>query len=368
MLDRDDHELLVSRLYASALGELSWADTLSFGAGLFRSEAAVFRISGPDGRALAAENTRYDPEFALGYYSSEIYANDPRSAHLERSAPGAVYYDSLLYDVEEINRDPWCKAACDLLEVKYQLGLTLSLPNGCSGHLAFLTNDAQGHASDEAIAAFSRIAPHIEQAGALGHVIEMGGATRAAMLEALSAKADGIVLLGRAAQPVFMNGEAEAILRAGDGLAWSRGGFTTGRPPETRRLRALVAGALSDPDRPGGRLLISRTSGRHPYVVSVMAAPPTERFLASGAIACVIHIHDLAAVRLPSPEWLKSVFGLTDREAELAVELVRCAALAPAAAGAGMAVNTARNHLQAIFRKTGTANQAEAVQLLGRLP
>jgi hypothetical protein len=96
MLDRDDHDLLVSRLYASALGETSWADTLSYGAALFRSEAAVFRISGPDGRALAAENTRYDPDFALDYYSSEIYANDPRSSHLEKAAPGSVYYDHLL--------------------------------------------------------------------------------------------------------------------------------------------------------------------------------------------------------------------------------------------------------------------------------
>ena len=38
-----------------------------------------------------------------------------------------------------------------------------------------------------------------------------------------------------------------------------------------------------------------------------------------------------------------------------------------AAANAGMALNTARNHLRAVFRKTGAANQTEAVQLFGRL-
>jgi DNA-binding CsgD family transcriptional regulator len=46
---------------------------------------------------------------------------------------------------------------------------------------------------------------------------------------------------------------------------------------------------------------------------------------------------------------------------------VRCANLAGAAAQAGMALNTARNHLQGIFRKSGTASQAEAVLLFSRL-
>ena len=47
-------------------------------------------------------------------------------------------------------------------------------------------------------------------------------------------------------------------------------------------------------------------------------------------------------------------------------ELVRCASLA-AAANAGMALNTARNHLQSIFRKCGATSQTEAVQLFSRL-
>ena len=61
------------------------------------------------------------------------------------------------------------------------------------------------------------------------------------------------------------------------------------------------------------------------------------------------------------------MFGLSEREADLAVELVRCASLADAAAQAGMALNTARNHLQNIFRKSGATNRAEAVQLFSRL-
>ena len=61
------------------------------------------------------------------------------------------------------------------------------------------------------------------------------------------------------------------------------------------------------------------------------------------------------------------MFGLTGREAVLAAALVRTTRLDAAAAECGMALNTARNHLQAIFVKTGTCGQAELVQLLGRV-
>lgn len=68
-------------------------------------------------------------------------------------------------------------------------------------------------------------------------------------------------------------------------------------------------------------------------------------------------------MNVPSKESLRTLFGMTEREADFVIELVRCAGLEGAAANAEMAINTARNHLQSIFRKTETANQAEAVRL-----
>jgi DNA-binding NarL/FixJ family response regulator len=64
---------------------------------------------------------------------------------------------------------------------------------------------------------------------------------------------------------------------------------------------------------------------------------------------------------------LGAILGLSEREADLGVALVRCPSLPQAAADCGMAFNTARNHLQSIFRKSGTSSQAEAVQLFSRL-
>ncbi len=168
-----------------------------------------------------------------------------------------------------------------------------------------------------------------------------------------------------------MNDAAAAILAAGDGLVFSEGDFVTRRGPETRRLQAMIGDAIAssrgNADRPGGLMLITRPSGLRPYVLRVMPAPPVERFLSRHDAACVIYLQNLAAASAPSKASLGATFGLTEREADLAIELVRSTNLAQAAQNARMAVNTARNHLQSIFRKTGTTSQAEAVLLFSRL-
>ena len=133
-------------------------------------------------------------------------------------------------------------------------------------------------------------------------------------------------------------------------------------------IGSAIASSASERECGGGRMLVARPSGRRPYVVRVVPVPRTERFLTRTSIACVVHVQDLALAPAPPIEALRVTFGLTQREAELAVELARCAGLECAAASAGMALNTARNHYaRKIFQKTETSNQAEAVQLLSRI-
>lgn len=371
MLSSDQHDTIVSRLYAAALGEEPWTATLSHIAGSFGQSAALVQVADPETHAFRVENHGYSREFAEEFYAGEIYANDPRIPYYWNVAPGSIYFDHCLYDMAEIERNQWCQECFATLKVKYQLGAVLRLQSGTTGFLTLLSTAAEGHASEAAVRSFHRLAPHIEQACALGQVLGHRIASEAALTEALAAKADGVILLSRHGKPVFLNDVARAILAAGDGLALADDGFVTRRGPETRRLRLFVARAVSagrSDACPGSAILITRPSGRRPYVLRILPAPPATPMLAALDIGCVIHIHDLAVVAVPSAAGLGSVFGLTEREADLAIELVRSTSLAVAATAARMSHNTARNHLQGIFRKCGVASQAEAVQLLGRLP
>ena len=365
MLSRDVHDRLVTGLYSSAAGETPWAATMADVAGSFASGAIAFSVHDAGHNVVAAQVHGYTPDFAADFYASGAHDRDPRVAYFNRLAPGTVYYDNMLYDAQEMARDVHVRATIDALKVEYQLGAVIRLPDGARATFAILSTPQEGHASASAIRAFRRLAPHLEQACALGQILEREICTRTALLAALSCKADGVILLDCAGVPCFMNDAAAAMLAADDGLRYAAGDFVTRRAGETRKLRSLIAAALAP--TPAGHMLVTRPSGRRPYVLRVLPAPRLERFLACRSIGCVIHLQDLAAVRVPTHEALNAVFGLTERETDLAIELVRCTGLECAAVNAGMALNTARNHLHSIFRKTATASQAEAVQLLGRL-
>jgi DNA-binding NarL/FixJ family response regulator len=328
MSSRGDHDRLVARLYSAAAGEAPWAAALQDVASRFNGGAAVFQVHDASGKIVSS-------------------VTQACSSVAHPSAGGAKS------------------------QPEHLLGASLRLPGGMKAGLALLAAPGEARASASARRCFHRLAVHLERACVLGHAKECDALTRAVLLDALAHKADGILLLDFQGMVVFMNDGAGIVMSADDGLRLARGSFITRRGPETRKLRGLVGNAVAASilmgERLGGHMLITRPSGRRPYVLRVMPAPQVERFLAHRAVACVIFIQDLARTNLPSRESLLAVFGLTEREADLAIELVRCTGLRHAAVAAGMAVNTARNHLQSIFRKTATASQADVVRLLGRL-
>lgn len=193
----------------------------------------------------------------------------------------------------------------------------------------------------------------------------------AELCRALAVGAYGVVLLNRRGEAGFLDAKAADLLRAADGLSISGGRLIAKRPPEMRKLTRYIRDVVTGRAMPdGGRrfLLVTRPSGKRPYLISLL--PPCRGAAAEGTdgCACVAHLHDLDYQREPACPALRQAFGLTAREADLAIGLVRTARLDGAAAAAGMAVNTARNHLRGIFLKTGTSKQSETVQLLSKVP
>ena len=304
MLGRAAHDRIVQTLYAAAAGEVGWAGALALAAGGFGYSAGVMTLYDAGTGSMQAEAHGRPNDFADAYYRSETFRRDPRAAIHMAVRPGQVYHDHALYDVRAMLRDDRVRASIAMIGVAHQIGLSLRLPGPASAMFTLLSTEDEGAPDEAAVAAFRRLAPHIEQAGALGTMIARDAATQAALLEALAAGADGVMLLDAAGKPAFVNDRARAILAAGDGLAWSAEGFTTARGQETRRLRCAVASALAarggpGEGTPGGQTLVSRPSGRLCYIVRVLPAPPVERLLARYAFACVVHIHDLGAPHLP---------------------------------------------------------------------
>lgn len=372
MISAHEHDEIVNLFYAASADGKSWRSALDRTASLFGSRSTLLGIH--DRRflgVLSMESHNYSQDFLAGFFQGEIFANDPRLAHMDRIPAGSIYYDEMLYDVREMEQDPWVKASIDQLGVFDQIGAKFRIPGDRFVSFGLLRTRKEGRVSREAVRAFERLVPPLERACALGYLLEEQVGTCAVLLDILASKNEAVILLGRSGDIRFLNDAARRLLHANDGLALRDGALVAARPPEARRLGRLIAEVLADfgceGRVSGGRMLVSRRSRKRPYVVNVTAAPPQDAFLGGAGMSCVIRIEDLGRRIRPPSGTLQSLFGLTRREAELAVELVDSTRLDQAAARCDMAVNTARNHLQSIFGKTGTGSQAELVQLFSRL-
>jgi DNA-binding CsgD family transcriptional regulator len=174
------------------------------------------------------------------------------------------------------------------------------------------------------------------------------------------------LLVDRLGQVMRANGVADAKL--GDGLRVVNRRLTASDPDTTAALARLIGSTARDAS--DGAILLPPVAvpvpDRRPFVVYALPLRGMIRDLFGHARAIVV-VRDLGERPPPSTIHLTSLFGLTTAEAKLASRLAAGASLNTAADELGIARETARNQLKAIFQKTGVHRQAALVALLRRL-
>ena len=161
---------------------------------------------------------------------------------------------------------------------------------------------------------------------------------------------------------------ANRCVRFGDGLDVVAGHLQAPRAGDRLRLQRFLA-SITATDRtspsPATTLVLQRPSGRRPWVLDGIACPDAIRSLHSEAAALVL-ITDLEGINMPPGDRLRELFGLTPTEIGLARILASGESLQGAAAKLHITEGHARQRLQAVFHKTGTARQGELVALLAK--
>ena len=112
--------------------------------------------------------------------------------------------------------------------------------------------------------------------------------------------------------------------------------------------------------------IVVRRAGRLPIVIRVLPVDGAARspFLGARAILILSGFDEGGAEQLVM---LRQAFGLTSSEARIAACLAGGKSLEEAAQEIGIAQETVRSHLKAIFRKTDTHRQGELIALVSRL-
>ncbi|MFZ3324403.1 MAG: helix-turn-helix transcriptional regulator [Methylocella sp.] len=162
-------------------------------------------------------------------------------------------------------------------------------------------------------------------------------------------------------------GRPTEIAAARDGLRLGTSGLRALLAAEDAALQRLIRRACIDTGqgpRAGGRLAISRGSGRKPYTIQIMPLRSCHaNFFNRPPAALVLIVDAERAAHLP-PEDLQKLFDLTPAEAQVAILVLRGHGLQSVADELRVTLSTARTHLQRVFEKTGTHRQAELVRML----
>ena len=177
--------------------------------------------------------------------------------------------------------------------------------------------------------------------------------------EALDALDEGLAVHDRPGRQVYVNAALNRLAAEEDGLSRARCGSVLPTDPMALRLmqRALAAAAAGT----AVEVAVPRPSGAAPYLLRCAPSPGTSGWT-------VVRVADAAARRrAPSVTFLRTAFGLTLAEAELAIALCGGASLAECATARGSSIHTVRTQLRALLGKTRTDRQAELVGLLTAL-
>ncbi|SAK84653.1 LuxR family transcriptional regulator [Caballeronia hypogeia] len=223
------------------------------------------------------------------------------------------------------------------------------------------------------------IGPHIATAIKVWQRIANSEGKASGSLEALSKLSIGVIFLDEAMCPVLANPCAEALAGAQDGLILNARQVSAQRSDDADALANAIASATrfgifrrSMPDftvesMSAWTSLIRRKPPRCPLVVRVfpLAVADSHRIDVPSARTLVFVMEPDRPSGIDESS-VRAVFGLTRREAALAIVLARGADLRQDATEMNIGIGTVRSYVKRILAKTDTHRQAELVSVLLR--
>jgi hypothetical protein len=321
---------------------------------VFRQDFATPSASGLTASGVSADElSRFEREYA----SENVWMDRARP----QLRTGAVLFSEDWVSRRELRGSRYYAEYLRKIDVEHSVGIGGALQDERCAMLTFCRSARQGPYDEEQREYFERLAPHFVNAYAVYAQLEHWRALateRAGVQRAM-------FLLDSDLHWIGGNDAAEGCIAAG----WWRG----------RRGAAL---APCHPVTCAAWRSLQRelAAGRSPQ----QAIPVYE---ATGQLVAFARLHACAGpvtvdgmpsytlfVRGVAPAGddglslhVRSLFGLTAGEAELAISLRRSGELGHAANEVGIAESSARTRLQAVFDKTGTHRQIELLRMLDAL-
>jgi DNA-binding CsgD family transcriptional regulator len=310
--------------------------------------------------------------FGLGLQLKPSYNEYYSKLNVWRQKGRALYHPGAVnLDQEQCPRDVFERSEFynDFLRpagVAHSMGAVICRRQSQVPTLTALRGGLKGEFGDAERRVAQYVLPHLNRAWTVYEKLGLLTAGQS-VLDNLS---PGVVFLGAGRVVLYSNRYAEEIFRSDDGCSLRSGVLCAWDRNADAQLHKAVYHALS-PDRPPGSAAVGvpRPSGRHAYQLVIAPLPfRLPEFRGTPAPLAVVFITDPERPGPPKLDLLIQLYGLTRKEAEIAVSLSEAKSIEQSAGQLGITYQTARTHLRHIFSKTGTSRQTELLLLLARLP
>lgn len=210
-----------------------------------------------------------------------------------------------------------------------------------------------------ALAAHRRQATHHEEPDSSALMAAFASQPAALALDYLE---QGVFILDADLQLHFASAVAKRLIETGR-MCIRNGLLCSPVAVETITLRRLVTERIEAASFGRAQMIFHRLDAADDALcLGVAACQPAE--LRLGPPVAIVLVTKPSQISLPDIRQLRDHFSLTEAQARLAIEIAKGNGLKACARRLGIAVTTARSHLQQIFAKTDTKRQAEFVRLV----
>lgn len=350
-----DAQDLVAQLHAGTLGSSLWSDFL----------AALRRRTGADyaGIYLRSGQERAEViELEAGRNPVTHFDETELDGFVGRSRsplrPRRVYSARELPDAGDMRQRDFLRAFMDRRRLRHMRLMRVEEPGGGSLWIQIGTSGKDFGGSD--VALLGSLADHLQIALSTWVALEKERLRAGITSDAMRRLNFGWFVLDPAGRIVDLSDEAEALLQKRDVLYRSPTGTLV---PGLRAAQADLRTYLRDAFGGNAASRAIHLSDEPWLDMLLTTAKGAMRKRAGGPIV-VAFVHGERPGSGERSAQLMDLFGLTEREAQLALQISRGVKIAEAADLLGITVETARLYSKRIYAKTGTRGQADLVRLI----
>jgi DNA-binding CsgD family transcriptional regulator len=352
---------IIDDLYAGTMDDAVWDRALIGIADMVRASATLLLAFNPaNGALLRDENHRIDPTLLDDYRRYWTYQDCRRDPFLGVSVGCPVTEEAL--QIPHWRRTPILNEFLLPGDAPHFMPVWLRKSATKAVTLSLQATRKRGPFDAQDIERLRGILPHVTRAVEIRDRLEAASMKNEVLASCIDRVNFGVIALGLDGKIQHANVMAEKMLRQEPAIPLRADRTLNLNKISASRLCRQLKGQAEDDPQKERLIRIDRGPGRWP--ISLVIIPMREvpvRWVSADA-GCVLFLFDPERHVTPRLELVAKDFGVSTREAEIAVLLSMGLELSGVARRLSISIHTARTHLKSLYGKTGLHSQAELVR------